>query len=164
MNQQDLQHLETAIQIAWRAREKGNHPFGALLVDGQNQVLLEAENTVVTERDCTGHAETNLVRLASAQFTTEILARCTMYASTEPCAMCAGAMHWSGISRLVYALSEEALYDIVGPSPDHLYLPSRTVFGYTQKAIEVLGPAAELDQEARAAHAGFWSVLNSVSN
>src|SRR5205085_4758795 len=65
MEWDDLRFLRRAIAIAQQARDHGNHPFGALLVDAQQQVILEAENTVVTEQDCTGHAETNLMRLAS---------------------------------------------------------------------------------------------------
>ena len=67
MNEIDLQHLREAIALARSAREHGNHPFGALLVDEHKTVLLEAENTVVTERDCTGHAETNLMRKGDLQ-------------------------------------------------------------------------------------------------
>jgi tRNA(Arg) A34 adenosine deaminase TadA len=65
VNDKDLGHLRTAIDIAQQAREHCNHPFGAILVDENNQVLLQAENTVVTGSDCTGHAETNLMRLAT---------------------------------------------------------------------------------------------------
>src|SRR5512135_1611375 len=111
----DIEHLKSAISAAWRAREKGNHPFGAVLVDENNRVVLQAENTVVTGRDSTGHAETNLVRLATQQFPPEQLKRCTLYSSTEPCAMCAGAIYWSQIGRVVYALSEIDLYAIIGP-------------------------------------------------
>ena len=68
MNESDLKHLKAAIEVAANARAHGNHPFGALLVDENDQVLLQAENTVVTGKDCTGHAETNLMRLASGQF------------------------------------------------------------------------------------------------
>ena len=155
MNERDLEHLRTAIEIAWRAREHGNHPFGAVLVDDQNQVVLQAENTVVTERDCTGHAETNLMRQASQRFWPEQLATCTLYTSTEPCAMCAGAIYWGKVGRVVYALSEVDLYTIVGPSPDQLHLPCREVFARSQRSIEVLGPA--LEAEAKAVHAGFWT-------
>lgn len=156
MNDDDLQHLRAAIAVAWRAREHGNHPFGAVLVGADSQILLEAENTVLTARDATGHAETNLVRLATQRFTPEQLAGCTLYTSTEPCAMCAGAIHWSGIGRVVYALSETDLYNIVGPSPDHLLLPCREVFAHSQRPVVVSGPAAALDSEARAVHEGFW--------
>jgi len=155
MNDSDLQHLRTAIALAWRAREHGNHPFGAVLVDDQNQVVLQAENTVVTERDCTGHAETNLMRQASQRFSPEQLAMYTLYTSTEPCAMCAGAIHWGKVGRVVYALSAIDLSTIVGPSPDQLLLPCREVFARSQQPLEVLGPA--LEAEAKAVHAGFWT-------
>ena len=118
MNEFDIQHLHSAISVAWQAREHGNHPFGAVLVDADNHVILTTENTVITERDCTGHAETNLVRLATQRFSPEQLACCTLYSSTEPCAMCAGAIHWSQIGRVVFALSEVDLYAIIGPSPN----------------------------------------------
>jgi tRNA(Arg) A34 adenosine deaminase TadA len=157
MNNVDIGHLRTSIQVAQAARDHGNHPFGAILVDENDQVLLQAENTVVTGRDCTGHAETNLMRLASQHFPPEKLALCTLYTSTEPCAMCAGAIHWANVRQVVYALSEVGLYEIVGPSPDHLVLPCQQVFAHSQRQVEVLGPSAELDEEARAVHAGFWN-------
>ena len=156
MNSTDLQHLRTAIEVAQSARAHGNHPFGAILVDENNQVLLEAENSVVAGKDCTGHAETNLMRLASQHFSAEKLATCTLYTSTEPCAMCSGAIYWGNVGRVVFALSEVALYEIVGPSPDQLVLPSREVFAHSQRKVDVAGPALELDKEARAVHAGFW--------
>ena len=120
-------------------------------------MLLEAENTVITGRDCTGHAETNLMRLATQHFPPEKLTLCTLYTSTEPCAMCAGAIHWGDVRRVVYAFSEVGLYEIVGPSPDHLLLPCRDVFSRSGREVEVIGPAAELDAEARAVHEGFWN-------
>lgn len=156
MNSTDLQHLRTAIEIARQAREHGNHPFGALLVDKDNQVLLQAENTVVTGHDCTGHAETNLMRLASQRYSLEELESCTLYTSTEPCAMCAGAIHWGNVRRVIYALGEIDLYDLIGASPEHLLLPCREVFAHSQRNVKVDGPAHELDMEARAVHEGFW--------
>lgn len=157
MNSKDIQHLQTAIRVAEAARQHGNHPFGAILVDENDQVLLQAENTVVTGSDCTGHAETNLMRLATQNFPPEKLALCTLYTSTEPCAMCAGAIHWGNVRRVVFALSEVALYEIVGLSPDHLFLPCRDVFAHSQRPVEVLGPSAELAVEAKAVHEGFWT-------
>ena len=157
MNNTDIQHLRTAIHVAQAARQHGNHPFGAILVDENGQVLFVAENTVVTGRDCTGHAETNLMRLATQNYPPETLAGCTLYTSTEPCAMCAGAIHWGNVRRVVYALSEVALYEIAGPSPDHLLLPCREVFAHSQRPVEILGPAVELDVEAKAVHEGFWT-------
>jgi tRNA(Arg) A34 adenosine deaminase TadA len=160
MNDIDIEHLKASISVAWRAREKGNHPFGAVLVDEQDRAILEAENTVITGRDSTGHAETNLIRLATQRFSPEELAHCTLYSSTEPCAMCAGAIYWSQIGRVVYALSEVDLYGIIGPSPEHLLLPCREVFAHSRRNVEVHGPAASLDAEARAVHKDFWTAPN----
>ncbi|PWH17893.1 MAG: hypothetical protein DDG59_07215 [Anaerolineae bacterium] len=154
-----LPYLHRAVLLARQAREHGNHPFGALLVDEQGNILLEAENTVVTERDCTGHAETNLVRAAWRQYPAQVLARCTLYTSTEPCAMCAGAIYWAGIGRVVYALSEAELRQMTGAHAENptLNLPCREVFQTGQRNIEVIGPV-DLT-EARQVHLGFWNAL-----
>ena len=156
MNDTDIAHLRTAIEVAQKAREHGNHPFGAILVDENDRVVLEAENTVVTESDCTGHAETNLMRLATKHFPPEKLAACTLYTSTEPCAMCAGAIHWGNVGRVVYALGEAEFYELAGPSPEHLLIPCREVFARSQRPIEVDGPATGLAVEASTVHEGFW--------
>lgn len=150
----DLQLLRLAIAAARRAREHGNHPFGAVLADEQGRVLLEAENTVSTDHDCTGHAELNLMRLASRQYDFDDLSRCTLYTSTEPCPMCAGSIFWGGVGRVVYALSEEGLYAMTGDSPHKLLLSCRDVFARGGRPVNVLGPA--LEEEAEKVHAGFW--------
>src|SRR5579859_3432783 len=94
--------VRRSVQIAADAVSHGNHPFGALLVrDGK--VLLEAENTIFTRHDITNHAEMNLVRLSVNRYDAAFLADCTLYTSTEPCAMCAGAIYWSGIGAVVFA-------------------------------------------------------------
>ena len=154
MNEIDIQHLRSAIAIARRSRDHGNHPFGALLAGPDGQVLLEAENTVVTGPDCTGHAETNLMRLASRQFAADFLAGCSLYTSTEPCPMCSGAIFWGGVGRVVFALGQQALYDLIGPGGDELLLSCRDVFARGSRTIEVLGPA--LEAEALEVHRGFW--------
>jgi len=156
MNNVEIEHLKKAISVAWKARENGNHPFGAVLVDDHNEIILQAENTVVTGRDSTGHAETNLVRLATQQFSPEQLAPFTLFTSTEPCAMCAGAIYWSQIGRVVFALSEVDLYAIIGPSPEQLLLPCREVFAHGGRHVEVVGPVESLETEARAVHKDFW--------
>jgi tRNA(Arg) A34 adenosine deaminase TadA len=155
MNTNDLQYLERAIELSRQSRANGNHPFGALLVlDGQ--IVLESENSVGTTGDATGHAETNLVRLASTTFSKSDLARASLYSSCEPCAMCSGAIYWAGIGRLVYALSEDGLYAITGSNPENptMRLPCREVLARGQREIKVLGPA--LEDVAASAHQGFW--------
>ncbi len=146
--------LRRAIAIAQNAREHGNHPFGALLADANGNILLEAENTVVTENDCTAHAETNLMRLASKKYTTEELQNFTLYTSTEPCPMCSGAIFWGDVGHVVYALSEEGLYGITGKTPYELALPCREVFARGTHPVAVEGPS--LEDEARQVHLGFW--------
>jgi len=151
----DRRWLERAVALAWQARERGDHPFGALLVTPGNTVM-EALNSVITKADPTGHAETNLVRLAGR---TDLATRSAsvLYTSTEPCAMCAGAIYWSGIGRVVFALSEEGLAGMVedeeGVPP--LRLPSREVFARGGRAIVVDGPVGLIS--ATAVHEGFWS-------
>ena len=164
MNDNEIERLKIAISVAWRARENGNHPFGAVLVDEYNRVVLQAENTVITGRDSTGHAETNLVRLATKQFSPKQLVSYTLYSSTEPCAMCAGAIYWSQIGRVVYALSEIDLYAIIGTSPEHLLLPCREVFAHSKRHIEVFGPISSLEIEARAVHKDFWTKQHQDNN
>ncbi len=149
----DIHHpfIREAIALAQAAVDHGNEPFGAVLVK-EGAVILRAENTIFTESDPTGHAETNLVRLAGAAYSAEFLADCTLYTSTEPCAMCAGAIYWSGIGRMVYACSEKRLKAIVGGGG--LNLPSREVFARGARAVEVIGPV--LEDEAVAVHLAYW--------
>jgi tRNA(Arg) A34 adenosine deaminase TadA len=154
LRKSDLDHLRAAFVLAMQSRTHGNHPFGALLVDAGNHVLLSAENTVVTTGDVTRHAEINLIRAASARFSADVLATCTLYTSTEPCAMCAGAIHWGNVGRVVYGVRAETLYAMAGPSPHDLYLPCREVFARSERPIEVVGPL--LEDEGRQVHEGFW--------
>lgn len=148
--------LRRAIQVAADARAQGNHPFGAILMADDGRVVLEAENTVVTGNDVTNHAETNLVREACQQFPRETLRELTLITSCEPCAMCAGAIFWAGISTVVYGLSESGLLDITGTDPDNpmLNLPCREVFAAGGGRTAVTGPLLEV--EAAAPHQGFW--------
>jgi tRNA(Arg) A34 adenosine deaminase TadA len=107
-----------------------------------------------TMQDCTGHAETNLMRLASCQLPLDVLATSTLYSSAEPCVMCAGAIHWGTIERLVYGVGASRLYALVGPTPTQIDLECREVFARSNQLIEVIGP--RLEEEALAVHADFW--------
>lgn len=158
MRPEETQYLLRAIDLARQARARGDNPFGAVLVDADGRVLLEGANTVMTERDCTGHAETNLLREASRRHTPEVLARCTLYASTEPCAMCAGATVWSGVRRVVFALSSEELGELAGPALPALRMSCREVFARASEPTEVVGPVPL--SEARAVHEGYWASLS----
>lgn len=155
MEENDLKFIRTAIEVARRARDNGNQPFGAVLVNEHGSLLLEAESTHVTDGDITGHAETNLIRMASKKYSPEFLANCTLYTSTEPCPMCAGAIFWGNVRRVVYGLSEQSLYAMIGMDHEEvLLLPCRDIFAKGNKSIEVIGPI--LEEEAREVHQGFW--------
>jgi len=153
----DSVYLRRAIALSERARTNGRHPFAALIVAPSGEVLAAAENRAIgPDCDATGHAELEAVRAASRHHSPEALAAATLYSSAEPCAMCAGAIYWSGIGRVVYGLSEARLLALTGNHPENptLRLPCREVFARGQRAIEIIGPL--LEDEAAAAHAGFW--------
>ena len=155
MDEHDLRFTQAAIDVAPRARDRGNHPFGAVLVDELGHIVMEAENTVVTDKDCTGHAGTNLMRQASSRHDHHSLASCTIYTSTEPCPMSAGAIFWGNARRVVYGLSQAGLYEMIGEDAEEvLRLPCRELFGRGQQRVEVIGPI--LEEEAKEVHAGFW--------
>jgi tRNA(Arg) A34 adenosine deaminase TadA len=148
--------LRRSFAVAQRARTHGNHPFGYILVSATGEVLMEVENGYMPDRDMTGHAERLLATRASKQFDPKFLSGCTLYTSAEPCCMCAGAMYWAGIGRIVYGLSERRLKTITGNHAENptLDLPCRTVFAAGQRNVEVIGPL--LEDEAAAIHAGVW--------
>jgi tRNA(Arg) A34 adenosine deaminase TadA len=153
---EDEHFLRLAFAVAERARAGGDHPFGAILVDAGGTVLLEAGNGFTSEGgDRTAHAERLLASRAKV-FSQDVLAGCTLYASAEPCAMCAGAIYWSGIGRLVYGQSEADLKRVTGNHPENptLALPCRTVFAAGQRQVEVVGPL--LEDEAAALQEHFW--------
>ena len=150
----DQAFLKQAIALSAQSRAQGNHPFACLVADAEGEVLAEAFNA--HNIDCTCHAEMNAVRLVSASYAAADLRTATLYSSAEPCAMCAGGIYWSGIGRVVYALSEARLLTLTGSHPENptLALPCREVLSRGQRHIEVIGPL--LEDEAAAVHNGFW--------
>jgi len=153
----DDDFLRHAFTVARRAISNGNHPFGAILVNREGRVLLESENGFMPSRDGTAHAERLLSTLACTTLSAEVLATATLYSSAEPCAMCAGAIYWAGIGRVVYGLSEHRLRELTGNHPDNptLDLPCRNVFESGQRKTEVVGPL--LEDEAAVLHEGIWT-------
>jgi tRNA(Arg) A34 adenosine deaminase TadA len=144
-------YLREAIALSRAAVEHGNEPFGAVLVRN-GEVVLRAENSVFSGHDMTNHAEMNLVKLAARHFDAKALADCTLYTSTEPCAMCSGAIYWSGIGRMVFACSETRLGEIAGIGLD---VPSRAILETGARKVTVIGPT-DLEAEAAEVHQAFW--------
>ena len=143
MQDADRPFIEQVIAVAGRSRANGNPPFGALLVDEQGTVLLEYENTTLTDGDLTAHPELKVARDGARMFGPEVMAGCTMYASTEPCAMCTVVLYNAGIGRVVYAISGATLRERRGNPPEALALSCREVLSHGGRPVEVVGPVAE---------------------
>ena len=156
----DLELLYETVAIAHRAMEKGNHPFGCLLADEQGNIVMEGENTVTTEHNDCGHAETNLMRQASMKFDRDFLSRCSFYTSVEPCVMCSGSIYWANVKRVIFGVSEQQLLDLTGSNPENptMSMPCRNVFNAGQKEVEVIGPIedAAWREAALTDHRSFW--------
>jgi tRNA(Arg) A34 adenosine deaminase TadA len=152
----DEHFLRRSFDVARRAITNGNHPFGAILVDQNGNVLIEMENGYMPAHDATAHAERLIATQACTTLGPDVLRHATLYSSAEPCAMCAGAIYWSGIGRLVYGLSEHRLRIVTGNHPENptLDLPCREVFRSGQHPTEVIGPM--LEDEAAVLHEGAW--------
>jgi tRNA(Arg) A34 adenosine deaminase TadA len=156
--QQDEHFLRHAIALSRQVRDSGKHPFAAIVVDADGNIVAEAGNdSLPPDGDPTRHAELVAAALAARRLSPAALAKATLYSSAEPCAMCAGAIYWCGIGRVVYALSEHALLGLTGDHPENptFSLPCREVFARGQRKIEVIGPLME--DEAAAPHNGFWT-------
>lgn len=151
----DAHHLRRAIRLSAEAAERGSRPFGSVVVSATGEVLGEARNTT-GDGDCTGHAETNALRIASLAHPRAAFDGSTVYASGEPCVMCAGAIFWSGARRVVYGLDAVALrgFRRLRPGAADLEMSCRDVFRASAEPIEVVGPA--LSGEAAAPHVAYW--------
>ena len=158
-------YLRRCIEVSKSSIAHGNTPFGAILVDEEGNILLEQENIEITEQDCTGHAETTLAKRASALYSKDFLRKCTLYTTAEPCVMCTGAIYWCNIGRIVYAMTEKRLLELTGNDVQNptFAMPCRTVIAAGQKDIAVLGPFAELEEEAAKVHDGYWNSPNNSS-
>ncbi|MGY1838204.1 MULTISPECIES: nucleoside deaminase [unclassified Modestobacter] len=153
----DRAYLEECIRLSHASRAEGRHPFAALVVSGDGDVIASAgNNSLPPEGDPTQHAELRAVAAAARLLPPEEMNRATLFTSAEPCAMCSGAVYWTGVSRVVYALSEHRLLALTGDHPENptFSLPCREVFVRGQRDIEVVGPL--LEDEAATAHEGFW--------
>jgi len=153
----DHENLRRAFAAARRSRLAGDHPFGAVLAGPDGSVLMEQTNGFASEgRDRTAHAERLIASRAARAYDAGFLAGCTLYSSAEPCAICAGAIYWAGIGRVVYGQREKSLKAATGAHEENptLDLPCRAVFAAGQRAVEVIGPL--LEDEAAALQADFW--------
>jgi len=154
----DVAHLRESLRVAERSRADGAHPFGAIVVDAGGEVVASFGNaSLPPEGDPTQHAELRAAAAAFRALGADGMRGSTLFTSAEPCVMCAGAAYWTGIDRVVYALSERRLLELTGAHPENptFSLPCREVFARGQRLVEVVGPL--LEDEAAVAHEGFWA-------
>jgi tRNA(Arg) A34 adenosine deaminase TadA len=153
----DRGFMKRAYEIARNAAAHGSEPFAAVLVrDGK--IVAEFENVVKKTGDVTKHAETGLISDVCTRINRGAFRGSTLYASTEPCTMCCGAIRWAGIERVVFGVSESQVDQIIaahfGDTPAANALYSKEVFRRTAPGTKIIGPVGEA--EGLTTHAEFW--------
>lgn len=103
---QDERFMRLALDEAHKALERDEVPIGAVIVAG-NQVIARGHNLTETLTDVTAHAEMQAITSAADYLGGKYLTDCTLYVTVEPCLMCAGALGWSQIKRVVYGASDD---------------------------------------------------------
>ena len=147
----DRKHLRRCVELAKTALEKGDEPFGSVLVSADGEVLFEDHNHVAGG-DHTQHPEFAIARWAAENMKPEDRREATVYTSGEHCPMCSAAHGWVGLGRIVYASSSEQLAEWmselgVAPSPVRS-LPIQDVI----RDAVVDGPVPELAEQVRELH------------
>ena len=144
--------IKEAIDLAKISKAKGNLPYGCILVDNEGNIVLRGENSINTDHDMLAHAEINLLREASKTYSHSKLNSFTIYTSDEPCPMCASAIYWSGVGKLVYGLSKSEYYNIVGrENPNWVFeMTAKEVLSKGGRNVAIVGPI--LENEAAKIH------------
>ena len=115
----DEYYMKMALIEAEAAANINEIPIGAIIVC-QNQIIAQAHNLTETLNDVTAHAEMQAITIASDYLGGKYLRNCTLYVTVEPCAMCAGAIGWAQIERVVYGTSDEKKgFSIIAPNALH---------------------------------------------
>ena len=102
----DIYFMKKSLQEAEMAFEKGEIPVGALIVI-DNKVIARSHNLTELLNDVTAHAEMQSITAAANYLGGKYLTGCTLYVTLEPCQMCAGALYWSQISKIVFGASDD---------------------------------------------------------
>ena len=141
MTQRDIdeKYIRRANELANIAKNKGEDPFGAVLVR-DNEIVYETHDGCIEFCDPTFHAEKRLISEYCRMNNLISLENYTLYSSTEPCSMCSGAIHWAKISRLVYGIRQEKLNQKSGGVKK---LSAKQILNRCGKPIEIDGPILE---------------------
>ncbi|MBP1915171.1 tRNA(Arg) A34 adenosine deaminase TadA [Lederbergia galactosidilyticus] len=156
INDLDLKYLRRCVELAKTALDKGDEPFGSVLVSADGDVLFEDHNHVAGG-DHTQHPEFAIARWAANHMTPEERSKATVYTSGEHCPMCAAAHGWVGLGRIVYASSSEQLVQWLSEmevAPSRVRsLPIQDIV----RDITVDGPVPELAEQIRQLHHQLYS-------
>ncbi len=115
----DNRYMQMALEEARRALEQGEVPIGAVVVC-KNRVIARAHNLTETLTDPTAHAEMQAITMATEYLGGKYLSDCTLYVTVEPCPMCAAALAWAQIPRIVYGADDPRRgYSLFSPSLLH---------------------------------------------
>ncbi len=147
----DESFIRDAIDLAQSAVDNGNTPFGSLLVV-DDAVVRTAENTTRTDDDIAAHPEFKLARWAARELEPGEREACTMYTSTEPCPMCASAIVYAGLGRVVYSASVDSLAALRDDGV--IEIPCEEVIERGDGSTTVEGPV--LEDEGLGVHEAFF--------
>ena len=150
MTPQDLAHHRRCVELAAIAVNRGDDPFGSVLVAADGTVLAERSNEVNTSGDVTAHPELALARWASENLSPPERAAATMYTSGEHCPMCAAAHVWAGIGRLAFVLSHQMIVDLLPAGATSFGLTAADVIAASNASVVIEGPCPELVKDAAA--------------
>ena len=119
MQEDDKYYMKQALAEARKAFERGEVPVGAVIVC-QNRVIARSHNLTEALNDVTAHAEMQAITAASDYLGGKYLTDCTLYVTVEPCVMCAGAIAWAQMGKLVYGAGDEKKgYSRLAPTALH---------------------------------------------
>lgn len=138
-------HMRVAIDLAREATERGDRPFGSVLVR-EDEIVMRESNRVLTENDIRRHPELHLAHRAMREMDPETRAETVMYTSTEPCPMCSGGMRYADFGGVVYSVGADEVVEFTGN--DHGTRAAEIL------DCEVVGPVA--NEAGRAVHEAFW--------
>lgn len=156
VSEKDGIYLRQAIALSRVAKARGNRPFGSIIVSADGVLLGQGFNSNGETGDCTAHAEVQAIRDACLRHGREVMQSATIYASGEPCVMCAGAIFWANVRRVVYGIDDQRLRVYRGERLDQrdVELSCRDVFRAAPFEVQCIGPS--LIDEASEPHEGAW--------
>ncbi|KAI0896553.1 cytidine deaminase-like protein [Annulohypoxylon nitens] len=149
--------IKVALAVQRRAVTLGKRPFAAALIGPNNDEILLTHQSV----DQVNHAESSLARLAYKHYPKEFLWQCTLFSTWEPCGMCTATIYWAHIGRIVFAGSNDQLYELTGPgNKENFTMDWHTkdfLKGCPQKDIEVIGPLEDVGKVVVEESDKYWS-------